>query len=316
MTSASNVRILVNPKITPDQLFSFYVENNVCEQGFGKKVAAKILSHSDLIVAAFKGDRLVGIATAVFDGLSADIMEFCLELEYQGRGLKEKNGSIIERDAFGIGKKMGNILVKQLVKMGATFIEASTVEGREERFYKSIGLAHNVGVLSYYLDRRPYILNRTRLGASRRGSATTSKLIVCATIVRERRVLLVKHSDQKKPDYGDWILPGGKVEPRESLEKALRREIVEEAGLEIKIVKKLAEHTDPYTGGKLLNFLCVPLTSRIKLSPELARAAWYDLDGVEKLRSIHLGLRRFLVDVLRRNASGDARPQTLCKRER
>jgi hypothetical protein len=93
MANTSNVKVLVNPEITPDQLFSFYVRNNVCEQGFGKKVAAKILSHSSLIVAAFEGDRLVGMATAMFDGLSADIMEFCLELKYQGRGLKEKNGN-------------------------------------------------------------------------------------------------------------------------------------------------------------------------------------------------------------------------------
>ena len=306
MTSTSNVRILVNPKITSDQLFSFYVRNNVCEQGFGKKVAAKILSHSDLVVAAFEGDKLLGVATAVFDGLSADIMEFCLGLEYQGRGSKEKNGSIVEKDSFGIGKKMGRILIKQLIKIGATFIEASIVEGREERFYESIGLVHNAGVLSYYLDRRPYVLNKTHPGIPGHRSTISSEPIVCATLVKEGRVLLVRHSDREKPDYGNWILPAGKVEPGEDLEKALHREIMEEVGLRIKTVKKLTEHADPYTGHRLLNFLCLPLTSRIKLSPELTRATWYNLDRIQKLRSIHPALRRFLVDVLRRDSSGDA----------
>lgn len=155
------VKVLVNPKITPDQLFSFYVRNNICEQGFGKKVAARILDQSDLIVAALEGGRLVGMATAVFDGLSASIMEFCLDLGLQGRGLKERNGSIIEKDSTGIGKKMGRILIRELIKTGATFIEAAIVENREEEFYESIGLKRNVGVLSYYMDRRPYLPNKT-----------------------------------------------------------------------------------------------------------------------------------------------------------
>ena len=176
MVNASDVKILVNPEITPDQMFSFYVRNNVCEQGFGKKVAAKILSHSSLIVAAFEGDRLVGMATAMFDGLSAEIMEFCLELKYQGRGLKEKNGSIVERDSFDIGKKIGRILIRQLIKMGATFTEANIVENREEWFYESIGLRHNVGVLSYYMDRRPYVLNKIRAKASRRKSRALTRM--------------------------------------------------------------------------------------------------------------------------------------------
>jgi hypothetical protein len=29
-----NVRIVVSPTITSDQLFAFYVENNICEKGF------------------------------------------------------------------------------------------------------------------------------------------------------------------------------------------------------------------------------------------------------------------------------------------
>jgi len=155
------VKVLVNPKITPDQLFSFYIRNNICEQGFGKKVAARILDQSDLIVAALEGGRLVGMATAVFDGLSASIMEFCLDLGLQGRGLRERNGSIIEKDSTGIGKKMGRILIRELIKTGATFIEAAIVENREEEFYESIGLKRNVGVLSYYMDRRPYLPNKT-----------------------------------------------------------------------------------------------------------------------------------------------------------
>jgi hypothetical protein len=155
--SIDNVRILVNPKITPEQLFSFYERNDICEKEFGKEVASRVLDHSSLLIGAFEGDRLVGIARAMFDGCSATIMEFSLELKYQGNGLKHNNGSLIEKDKSGLGRKMGKILTDELIKMRATFITVYIVENCEERFYQSIGFEHNTGHLVYYMERRPYV---------------------------------------------------------------------------------------------------------------------------------------------------------------
>ena len=64
------VRIEVNPKITPEQLFSFYERNNCCETGYGIEVAIKVLQYSSLIIGAFEGDELVGMARAMFDGVA------------------------------------------------------------------------------------------------------------------------------------------------------------------------------------------------------------------------------------------------------
>jgi len=157
MLDPNKARVTVNPKITPDQLFSFYERNNICEKGFGREVATKVLDHSSLIVGAFEGDRLVGIARAMFDGLSASVFEFCLELEYQGSDLKHRNGSLIEKDSYGLGKRIGKVLVDELVRMGATFIDVCILEDCEEEFYESIGFEHNVRHRVYYIDRRPYV---------------------------------------------------------------------------------------------------------------------------------------------------------------
>jgi len=157
MINTNDIKILSNPQISPDQLFSFYERNDICEKGFGKEVASKVLYHSSLIIGAFEGDKLVGIARAMFDGLSATIMEFCLELKYQGDGLKYNNGSLIEKDSSGLGKKMGKVLIDELIKMGATFITVYIVENCEEEFYKSIGFGHNTGHLVYYIEKRPYV---------------------------------------------------------------------------------------------------------------------------------------------------------------
>jgi 8-oxo-dGTP diphosphatase len=121
-------------------------------------------------------------------------------------------------------------------------------------------------------------------------------LIVCATVVREDKVLLVRHAGTEKPDYGDWLLPAGSMEPRESLEEALKREMREETGLNIKIVRKLTEHADPYTRDKLVNFLCTPLASSVRISSELKEAKWFDVEEVTLLENIHPGLKKFLIE--------------------
>jgi len=120
-------------------------------------------------------------------------------------------------------------------------------------------------------------------------------LIVCATIVGDGKVLLVRHSSEQKPDYSDWLLPAGKAVGGEHLEEALKREVREEVGLTIQIVSKLVEHTDPYTGDRLTNFLCTPLTSRVDISSELSEARWFSQNEIKDLTNIHPGLKQLLV---------------------
>jgi 8-oxo-dGTP pyrophosphatase MutT (NUDIX family) len=124
-------------------------------------------------------------------------------------------------------------------------------------------------------------------------------MIACATIIKGNRVLLVQHAGEGKPDYGNWLLPAGKVEHGESWEEAVRREAKEETGLRIRTVRRLVEIVDPYTKDKLVNFLCIPLTSRITLSSELKEAKWFDVDGICALENIHTGLKQFLVGEFR-----------------
>lgn len=123
-------------------------------------------------------------------------------------------------------------------------------------------------------------------------------MIVCATIVRDGKVLLVKHSCERKPGYGDWLLPAGNVEPGETLEDALEREVGEELGLKVKIGRKLVEHIDPYTGENMVNFLCAPLTPKIEISDELAETGWFSLVEIRGIRKIHPGLKDFLIKLL------------------
>lgn len=157
MTPQQPINIQVNPTITADALFDFYERNNICEAGFGKEVAARILEHPHLIVAAYLETELIGLARATFDGLSAHIMEFSVDIRYQGDDLKYNNGSLIESDNSRLGVLLGECLCLELEKMGANFITGYIVENCEESFYRSLGFRENEGHLVYYIDTRPYV---------------------------------------------------------------------------------------------------------------------------------------------------------------
>lgn len=81
--------------------------------------------------------------------------------------------------------------------------------------------------------------------------------VVAAVIVQDGRVFCAKRPMDKILG-GLWEFPGGKVEPGESLEEALIREIKEELGIEITITKHLLNvvHEYPSHSVNLHTYLC------------------------------------------------------------
>jgi 8-oxo-dGTP diphosphatase len=72
-----------------------------------------------------------------------------------------------------------------------------------------------------------------------------------AVIQRDQQILMVRERVQTAPGKHDgpeyWTLPGGGVEPSEDPETAVRREVLEEVGLEVLTVRQVAEI--PYPSG-------------------------------------------------------------------
>jgi hypothetical protein len=152
------VEVRVNPTITADQLWDFYCVNDICEVGYGKEAATKVLAFPQEIVATFRGDELVGIVRAAFDGVVAHLWEFSLAIELQGDP-PHRNGSLMEDDVHGVGARMATVLLDHLRARGCTFVTTYGADF-EQRFFETVGFAENVGHKVYYVEERPYVIGR------------------------------------------------------------------------------------------------------------------------------------------------------------
>lgn len=59
----------------------------------------------------------------------------------------------------------------------------------------------------------------------------------------ENKILLIKRDTV--PFKGYWALPGGRMDPGETIEQTCVREVKEETGLDVVIVRKVGEYHEP-----------------------------------------------------------------------
>lgn len=94
----------------------------------------------------------------------------------------------------------------------------------------------------------------------------------------ENRVLLTLRTDVPV-----WIVPGGGVEPRESVEQAAVRETHEETGLQVEVVRVVGVYSRPFwrSGGdhEVVVEACV-VSGKIATNYETSRIEFFPLDDL------------------------------------
>ena len=93
-------------------------------------------------------------------------------------------------------------------------------------------------------------------------------------------ILLIKKSDKVDIYPGSWDLPGGRLDPEESWNQGLAREVREETGLEVKFIREIREWENKKwdTIGKTV--LCEYVTGEVQLSWEHTKYRWMVPDDV------------------------------------
>ena len=126
----------------------------------------------------------------------------------------------------------------------------------------------------------------------------------CAIIFDERRekVLLTRRADN-----GLWCLPGGKMEPGESIEECCRREVFEETGLDVEMTRLVAVYSNQdqlvvYKDGAKVQFVIMSFEAAITggtlgLSNETTDARYFTVEELEAL-SFHDRHKDRILDAL------------------
>jgi NAD+ diphosphatase len=99
--------------------------------------------------------------------------------------------------------------------------------------------------------------------------------------VRGERALLGRN--RRRPGNRFSCLAGF-MEPGETLEEGVRREVHEEAGIRVGRVRYLACQPWPFPSSLMMGFLCEALTEEITVDPEeLAEARWFSRDEIRAM---------------------------------
>jgi 8-oxo-dGTP diphosphatase len=98
--------------------------------------------------------------------------------------------------------------------------------------------------------------------------------VACAIIERDGRVLAAQRKEGSTMAL-KWEFPGGKLEPGESPESCLRRELVEEMGIHVDIVHGIGPltHRYPFFTVTLYPFVCTIFSGQIVMH-EHAAISW------------------------------------------
>ncbi len=129
------------------------------------------------------------------------------------------------------------------------------------------------------------------------------KVTSSGIIIEGARVLLVKRLPTRKVWPSIWDVPGGTLEPSETVEQALTRELSEEVGVKVQSFEYLdtVNEREPVSGTDYVNFMFMVTSwegSPYNAAPfEHEKLGWFSLREVLELPMV-ASIRQLVAQVL------------------
>lgn len=97
------------------------------------------------------------------------------------------------------------------------------------------------------------------------------------------RLLLIQRG--QAPSAGRWSVPGGRCRPGETPADACVRELAEETGLHVRVVRHVGQVERDAPGGGVYvidDFLCEQSGGTLRAGDDALAAAWFDADQLAR----------------------------------
>ena len=125
---------------------------------------------------------------------------------------------------------------------------------------------------------------------------TTGRVPCVGAVIKDAagRLLLIRRGHE--PGAGLWTLPGGRIEPSETDQQAVAREILEETGLRVTCGRLVGEAELPGLDGTVIDvrdYLAVIVGGDLAAGDDAADACWVTAAELARLPLTH-GLAEFL----------------------
>lgn len=100
----------------------------------------------------------------------------------------------------------------------------------------------------------------------KKATAATIKEVTAAIILKDNRLLIAQRAPGDKL-AGKWEFPGGKIEPGETPQECLKRELREELDVDVEVMDFFGQSIYDYTSGtiKLMAYRCQWVSGDITL---------------------------------------------------
>lgn len=130
---------------------------------------------------------------------------------------------------------------------------------------------------------------------------------VSAVVLHDEKKILL----QERLDNGKWSLPGGNVDPGETVEDAIKREVKEETGFDVEVKQLVGVYSDPnhviaYKDGEIrqqfsICFLCENIGGTLATSNESKRVEFISLNELDNI-NLHITQKIRIQDALSGNS--------------
>jgi len=113
------------------------------------------------------------------------------------------------------------------------------------------------------------------------------KHTVSVVIVRDDKVLLVKHKERSEHPTDTYGLPAGRIEKNETPEEAAIREAKEEVGLKVKNLKRIGkyyawlERKDGKEYMDMITFFCEEFEDEVKGETDITEPKWLKINELD-----------------------------------